>query len=102
MSFKQLCHLLFGINRYIDLRMRSIVNLQLFCLLKHWHNTVCIHITEMDCTVFPYMYNVHTYARPYLCQSPVKSIQKLSIELMPQHCITLVPTVDKALDKSFR
>ena len=47
------------------------------------------------------MYNVHTYARPYLCQSPVKSIQKLSIELMPQHCITLVPTVDKALDKSF-
>ena len=29
-------------KQYIDLRMRSIENLQLFCLLKHWYNTVCI------------------------------------------------------------
>ena len=81
--------------------MRSVETLQLFCLLK-LGTKQSAYVTEMDCTVFPYgMYNVHTYTRPYLCQSPVKSIQKLSIELMPQHCITLVPTVDKAQDKSF-
>ena len=87
-------------NAYIDLRIEVNRKFTIILLTKTLAQ-YSLHITEMDCTVFPYMYNVHTYARPYLCQSPVKSIQKLSIELMPQHCITLVPTVDKALDKSF-
>ena len=40
--FKQLGMSFAFWNKYIDLRMRSVENLQLFCLLKHLHKTVCI------------------------------------------------------------